>query len=112
MALATTGEQEIASLPACPAQIVVQCLTRLLRDFKTDRPTCFLLPNCRSVEGVAVRRHIIHRYDIAAAQLAIDCEIKQCEVARALFDLELCPNRPDVTRPQRRLGGCPSLQRF
>jgi CubicO group peptidase (beta-lactamase class C family) len=37
------------------------------------------------------------------AQLAIDCKIEQCEVTRASVDLELRPNGPDVTRPQRRL---------
>src|ERR1700722_19232928 len=43
--------------------------------------------------------------DITAAELAIDCQIEHGEVANAAFDLELCPDRPNVFGSQR--GLCP-----
>ena len=41
---------------------------------------------------------------VAAAQLAIDCEIEEGQVALAPFDLKFSPDRPDVLGPQGWLG--------
>jgi hypothetical protein len=42
--------------------------------------------------------------DVAAAELAVDCQIEHGEVPSAAFNLEFCPDRPDVFWSQRRLG--------
>jgi hypothetical protein len=39
--------------------------------------------------------------NITATKFAVDCQIEHGEVASAAFDLELCPDRPDVFGSQR-----------
>jgi len=39
--------------------------------------------------------------DITAAKLTVDRQIEHGEVASAAFDLEFCPDRPDVSGSQR-----------
>src|SRR5215831_6257908 len=101
----TSCKQKIASFSCGQAQILVNGLTGLFRQLEPDRPTCFPLPNPRSVEGVAIRCDVIdpHRNNVAASQFAIDCKVEQCEVTHSPFDLQLCPNGPDVAWSERRL---------
>jgi hypothetical protein len=55
-------------------------------------------------ERVAASSNIIdlERHHIAAAELAINRQVKQCEVADATFDLKLRPNGPDMLGAERR----------
>jgi hypothetical protein len=63
------------------------------------------LPDGCSIRRVAAGGDILDSdgNDVAAAKLAVDCQIEHCEVASAALDLELCPDGPDVFRPQWRL---------
>src|SRR5258707_15882009 len=85
-------------------QIIIKGLTRLLGQLETDRATGLLLSDRCSIECIAVGGHVIdpHRNDVAAAQLAIDRKVERCEIAHAPFDLQLCPNGPDVAQSERR----------
>jgi hypothetical protein len=71
---------------------------RLFGQLETDRATGLLLADRCSIQCVAVGGHVIdaHRDDIAAAQFTVDGEVEQREVARAPFELQLRPDRPDV----------------
>jgi hypothetical protein len=89
-AATTPCEKDIASFPACQTQIIVKGLTRLFGQLEPDWSTCLLLPDCSTVESVAVRSYVIdpNCYDITAAQFAIDREVEQREVARASRELQ------------------------
>jgi hypothetical protein len=102
---ATPGKQEITSFPTSHAQIVIKGQTRLLSQFKTNGSAGLLLSGCRTIESVAIRRHVIDpdRHDITSAQLAVDSKVEQREVARAFFDVQFSSDRPDMARSQRRL---------
>jgi hypothetical protein len=41
---------------------------------------------------------------VAAAQLAVDAEVEQRQVADAARELQRAANGPDILNPQRRLG--------
>jgi hypothetical protein len=100
---ATPGKQEITSFPTSHAQIVIKGQTRLLSQFKTNGSAGLLLPDCRTIESVAIRRHVIDpdRNDITTAQLTIDSKVEQRDIARAFFHMQLGSDRPDVARSQR-----------
>jgi hypothetical protein len=70
----------------------------VLGDFELHRPPGLLLPNRRTVERVAVGRHVVeaHGHHIATAQLAVDREIEEGEVAHSPLKLQLGPDRPDI----------------
>ena|SRR5215471_8007390 len=79
MAVATTTrKQELAGLPAGHSQILVDGLPRLLGQLEPDRAARLLLADRCSIEYVAVGGRVIdaHRDDIAAAQFAVDGEVK------------------------------------
>jgi hypothetical protein len=63
-------------------------LPRCLGQLELHRATCLLLPDCSPVCRIATRRNVIdlERDDIATAQLAVDGEIEQSEVANTTFD--------------------------
>ena len=67
----------------------------------TGRPV--VLPNGRSVDGVAVWCDVVdpEAYYIAATQLAIDREIEERQIPRATRKLQPRPDRPDVLRLER-----------
>ena len=104
--IATTGEQELARLPSRQPQVLVDGQTRLVGQLEPHRPARLLLSDGRSVHRVAARRHVIdaHGDDVTAAQLAVDGEIEERKIALPVRHLQLRPDRPDVARPQRRLG--------
>jgi len=93
---ATPGKQEITSFPAGHPQIFVEGQPRLLCQFKTNGSAGLLLADCRTIESVAIRRHVIDsdRYDITSAQLAVDSKVEQREIARAFFDVQFGSDRP------------------
>jgi hypothetical protein len=103
-AAATPSEKELASVPACHAQIIVKGLTRLVGQLEADWSACLLLPDGCTVKSVAIRSYVIDSncYNITAAQFAVDREVEQRKVACASLDLQLCPNRPDMALSQRR----------
>src|SRR5262245_55032381 len=100
-----TGKQIVAWFLACSLHVVVDGLPRCLGQLEPHRATRFLLPDRSPVSRISTRRNVIdlERDDIATAELAVDGEIEQSEVTETTFDLELCPDRPDVLRAEWRL---------
>jgi hypothetical protein len=70
---------------------MIDCLARLLGQFKPDRLTGFLLPHRCTFHRIPIWRDVLHLEgdNITAAELAIDCEIEHREVSNPSFDLEL-----------------------
>jgi hypothetical protein len=62
--------------------VVIDCVPRLLRQFKADRATSLALANGRSIDRVTVRCNVIGLYNdnVAAAKLAIDRKIEERQV--------------------------------
>ncbi len=85
------SEQEIVRSFTSGLYIVVDRLTSLLGQLKSDRTTSFLLAHGRSIDGVAVGCNVVDPDgdDVAAAQFAVGGEIEHCQVARLLLNLEL-----------------------
>ena len=81
-------------------------MARHLGQFEPDGAAGLALPDSCAVDGVAIGCHVIdpQRYQITAAQLAIDGEVEQCQIASAVLKLQLGPDGPHVAGPQRRLG--------
>jgi hypothetical protein len=69
------------------------------RNLKADGPASLPLAHQRTRRCDALRRDILdrERQDIAAAQLAVDREIEEGEVARSAIGLQLRADRPDMT---------------
>ncbi len=103
---APAGEQALAGAAAGGPQVLVERMARHLGQFEPDGSAGLALPNGCAVDGVAVGCHVIdpQRYQITAAQLAIDGKVEQCQVASAVLELQLRPDGPHVAGPQRRLG--------
>jgi hypothetical protein len=95
---ATAGEKELTWPFAGVPQIVIDRLTSLLAQFKSDGPSGFLFPDRRPIRCVSAGGDILdpYGYDITAAKLAVDRQIKHREVACATFDLEFGRDRPDM----------------
>ena len=93
-------------LPVCDAEVFINRLAGLFGDLEPYRPAGFLLADRRSLNGVPVRGDVLdfESDDIATAQLAVDGEIEQRQVALAVCHLELGADRPDVFWPERRFG--------
>jgi hypothetical protein len=70
---------------------MIDCLARLLGQFKPDRLTRFLLPHRCTLNRIPIRGDLLdfEGNHIAAAELAIDCHVEHSEVAKAPFHLQL-----------------------
>ena len=81
----------------------VQRLTCVLRDLKLDRSTSLLLSYRRPMFDRAIGCYIFDRQseEIAAAQLAVDCKVEHCEVAKTIAELKTGTNGPDMLRLER-----------
>jgi hypothetical protein len=76
--ITTATEQKFARFLARGFDVIVDRLPRLLRQLKPDGPTGLPLPHCGSIDRIPARCDVLHRSgdDIAAPQLAVDCQIK------------------------------------
>jgi hypothetical protein len=103
-ASAAAREEELASLLPGGPQVLIDCLTGLLRQLESDWPARLSLTHRRTVDGNTLRSYVIHRQvdDIAPSQLAIDREIEHREVAHSPLDLQFCADGPNVFRSERR----------
>jgi hypothetical protein len=74
----------------------------LLHDLELNRTPGLVLDNRRPVSHAAARGDIIDPKtdEIATAQLAVDGEVKQREIALAVLNLRSDANGPDLFRPQ------------
>jgi hypothetical protein len=91
----TTREQELAGSFVAGLQVLIDGLAGLLAQFKSDRPTSFLLSNRCAIRRVAAGGDILGQDgdDVTAAKLAVDRQIEHREVANSAFDLELRPEK-------------------
>src|SRR5215813_14893506 len=102
---AATGEQIFPCFAAARAQILVQRLPCDLRQLEPDRSPSLPLADIGAVNGVAVGCYVIYAKpdEIAAPQLTVDRQIEQRQVPDAALKLQLGPDAPHMTWPQRRL---------
>src|SRR5215471_3155507 len=102
----TAREQKLAGPLACDPEVVVDGLTRLVRQLKLDRAACLPLADCRAIDRIAVRRNVLDLkgHHIAATELAVDCQVEHGKVSGAALEHQSSSNRPDVLWPERRLG--------
>ena len=109
-----TGFGELAVRPIGPADAgIAQAfvtslsgtsrLTGHLRQLKANGTAGLPLTDVGAVNRVAVRGHVIdsESNEIAAAQLAIDCEVEERQVPHAPLQLQSGTDGPDMTDPQR-----------
>jgi len=87
-------------------QMLVEGLSRLIRELKPDRQASFPLAHSCALQRVAIRRHVLNTNsdDVTTAQLAVDRQVEEREVPFASLDLQHGSDGPYVARPQRRLG--------
>jgi hypothetical protein len=104
-AVAATGEQELAGLAAGQSEILVDGLTASARSARSE-------PGDRSSSGGPLLDRACNRWEPRhrcaprrhrSRAIAVDGEVEQCKVARALFKLQLRADRPNVACSQRRL---------
>jgi len=57
--------------------------------------------DCKSVESDVLHFQI---HEVAATELAVDREIKHCEIARSVLELQFGADRPDLSGLQRGFG--------
>ena len=81
-------EQKFAALFARGFQIVVDGLAGLIRHFELDWATRLLLPYCRTVNCVPVRRNVVdfEGHNVATPKLAIDGQIEHGQVTGSSLD--------------------------
>src|SRR6516162_1814040 len=89
VAAATAGKEVLTRLFVGGSDVVVDCLTGLLRHLEPDRLAGLLLAHRCAIDGMSVRCHILHLEadDVAASQLAIDGQIEHREIAGSSFGL-------------------------
>jgi hypothetical protein len=94
---AEASKQALPCFAVAHAQVVVQRLACDLRQLEAY-PAGLTLAHVGAVDGVAIGCHVIDakRYEIAAAQLAVDRQIEQRQVARTTFQLKLGSDQPHV----------------
>src|SRR5262245_45857826 len=92
------SKQEFARLLASDLYVVIDCLAGQFRQFEPDRMPGLPLSHRRPVDRVLD----LKRNDIAAAQFAVDGQIKHRQVSCTSCDLKFCSDRPDVPWPERR----------
>lgn len=83
----STCEQELPGAAASHPQVIIYRLPGLFGQFEPHSAAGLLLSNARAVNSVAIGRHIVDANgdQIAAAQLAVDTQVKEGEVTRALL---------------------------
>jgi hypothetical protein len=86
---ATAGEKVPGSVSALCSEIGIHRLAGVLGEFEHHRPAGLLLANGRARDGTALRRNIgdTQADQVAAAQLAVDAEIEQRQIADAAGQL-------------------------
>lgn len=94
-------------LPPCPkrgsSHPVADCCSGLFSNFELDGPARLPLDHGGAVANMPSHTYVVDSqpHEIAAAQLAIDREIEQGEIAAMLFKLQSDPDGPDLLWFQR-----------
>src|SRR5215467_4775717 len=82
-------------------KVIVQSLPHQFGQFKPNGSPGLPLPDSRSVNGIAIGRHVIHAQgdEITAAKFAVDGQIEHRQVAGALLELQFRAYRPNMAWP-------------
>src|SRR5262245_21721875 len=83
-------EQALSRRSVASLEIDDQRLARHFGQLEANRAAGLALPNTGAVKGVAVGGHIVHakRHQIAPAQLAVDRQIEERQVADAPLQMQ------------------------
>ena len=75
----------------------------MIGEFEAHWPARLFLANCGAVERVSAGGDILDTdgHDIAAAELAVDREVEEGQIAFAVLDLKPRPDGPNLAGPQR-----------
>lgn len=78
-------EQIVASRTASSFKPSGQCGSNIRGQFKLHRVICFLLDDCGPIANIGTRDHIadFNLHEVAAAQFAIDGEVKKSSVPQS-----------------------------
>jgi hypothetical protein len=103
---AAAGEQISRNVPARIPEIGIHRLAGVLGRLEHHRPAGLLLAHGRAGNGEALRRNVGDPQgdQVAAAQLAVDAEVEQRQIADAAGQLQCIADGPDMFQPQRRFG--------
>jgi hypothetical protein len=84
------NEQVLARFLVGGANVIVDCLTRLLGQLEANRTAGLPLPHGSTVGGVAIRSNVLHLDSdgITTTKLAIDCQVEHGKNAHSPFELE------------------------
>jgi len=98
------GEQKFPRRLVGAADVVVNRLASLLSQFEPDRAAGLFLAYRCPVNRVPARGAVLDPEgdNITTAQLAVNCQIKHCQVAGAALDLKFGSDGPDMLGPQGR----------
>jgi len=101
--ITTAAEKKFTRFLASGFDVIVDRLPRLLRQLESDGPTGLFLPHCGAIDRIPARCNVLDPRcdDIAAPQLAVDCQIKHCQVSRPSLHLQSGTDRPYMFWPQR-----------
>jgi hypothetical protein len=97
-ATTTTVEQKLARPFVVRRQIIIDRLSGLFAQFKSDRSPGLLLPHGCAIRRISTGGNILDSDgdDVAATKLAVDCQIEHRQIASATLDLAFRPDGPDV----------------
>jgi hypothetical protein len=72
-------------------------------EFEPHRPASFFLAYDSAVKSIPTRGHIFDadRDNVTAAELAVDREVEERQIAFAVFHLKPGPNGPNLAGPER-----------
>ena len=89
MPITTATEQKFTRFLISGFDVIIDRLPRLLRQLKPDWPTRLFLPYCGAIDRTPAGCNVLDPKcdDIAAPQLAVDCQIEHCQVSRPSLHL-------------------------
>jgi hypothetical protein len=113
---ATAGAEELARLLVRDPEVVVDGFSGPLRHLESDGLAGLTLAHIRPIDSVTVGRDVLDPQidHVASAEFAIDGEVEHRQVADPACHLQFGADRPDMLRPERRLGAdqFPFVPRF
>jgi hypothetical protein len=102
----TAAKEVLAWFLIGGSDIIIDRLAGLLCHLEPDRLAGLPLAHGCPIDRMTMRSNVLDPQadNVASSELAIDGQIEHREVACAPSDLQLGTDRPDVLRPERRLG--------
>src|SRR5690606_32015446 len=100
---AATGKKPKPGFRFGRCQIDIYRVSGLLCDFESDGLPSLPLLDGGSLGGVAVRSHVLNAEpdQVAGPELAVYCEVEECQITETAVQLQARATRPDVLRLQR-----------